>query len=295
MKRMCSVFCLLCLFVSATAIAAEEKLTNSSVIEMHKLGLGDGVLVEKIKNSTCAFDVSLDALKQLKDAGISDTVIQAMISAGAPKPTASDTTPAPPGDPNDPAAVHEAGVYWYSESNGQKKMTLIEPSVVSGTKGGFAFFAAYGQQASRKAVVDNLHAEVQMNTRRPVFYFYFEKTQAGLSQISRDAATGPQDFTLVKMEIKESKNERRFVIGKSGAFGSSSSGASKKAIQALGHEKISPGVYKITPNEDLPDGEYCFIYTGTTPLVGLNFAAGGGGKVFCFGVQSAEPYAKSRK
>ena len=87
MKKVALVLCFVCLFVSwlsTTAVAAEEKLTNASVVEMHKLGLGDGVVVEKIKNSACNFDVSLDALKQLKDGGISDPVIQAMIAAGSP-------------------------------------------------------------------------------------------------------------------------------------------------------------------------------------------------------------------
>lgn len=49
--------------------AAEETLNNASIVELQKLGLGDGVLLEKIKTSKCDFDTSLGGLKQLKEYG----------------------------------------------------------------------------------------------------------------------------------------------------------------------------------------------------------------------------------
>src|ERR1700679_1638030 len=48
--------------------AADEKLTNASILELQGLNLGDGVIIEKIKASKCDFDTSIAALKQLKEA-----------------------------------------------------------------------------------------------------------------------------------------------------------------------------------------------------------------------------------
>jgi hypothetical protein len=54
---------------------------------MVKAKLADSIVIQKIKSSTCEFDTSADALIKLKDAGVSDTVIQAMLAV--PPPTNS--------------------------------------------------------------------------------------------------------------------------------------------------------------------------------------------------------------
>jgi len=59
-------------------------LTNSGVMRMSKAHLGDGIIISKIKASACNFDTSVDALVKLKEAGVSDPVIQAMQDASPP-------------------------------------------------------------------------------------------------------------------------------------------------------------------------------------------------------------------
>ena len=61
--------------------APSEVLTNEEVIRMTVAKLPDSVIVTKIKNSTCKFDISTDGLIKLKQAGVSDAVIQAMTEA----------------------------------------------------------------------------------------------------------------------------------------------------------------------------------------------------------------------
>jgi len=61
--------------------APSEVLTNEEVIRMTVVKLPDSVIVTKIKNSTCKFDISTDGLIKLKQAGVSDAVIQAMTEA----------------------------------------------------------------------------------------------------------------------------------------------------------------------------------------------------------------------
>lgn len=67
---------------SPTTISApSEILTNEEVIRLTVAKLPDSVIVTKIKNSTCRFDISTDGLIKLKQAGVSDAVIQAMTEA----------------------------------------------------------------------------------------------------------------------------------------------------------------------------------------------------------------------
>src|ERR1700761_308547 len=100
----------------AGAVQAQDALNNKAVIDMHGLGLADTVLIDKIKTSKCNFDTSVDALKDLKAAGISGDVMSAMILASSQGSTSSaSATPAPAaaaaaapaGDPSDPNAMHE--------------------------------------------------------------------------------------------------------------------------------------------------------------------------------------------
>jgi hypothetical protein len=75
-------------------------LTNKDVIDLKNSGISDDVIVAKIKASACHFDTSVDDLKALKAAGISDAVMFAMVDT-TPKPSAAVpvapiAAPAPP-------------------------------------------------------------------------------------------------------------------------------------------------------------------------------------------------------
>jgi hypothetical protein len=60
---------------------ADAVLTNDDVVGMVKAGLSADIVVAKIKTAACAFDTSPAALKQLKDAGVPESVILAMVQA----------------------------------------------------------------------------------------------------------------------------------------------------------------------------------------------------------------------
>lgn len=70
--------------------SAAEVLTNQSVVDMVASGFGDALIISKIKASERRFDVSVEALKDLKEKGISDEIIKAMI--GTPEEGASGGT-----------------------------------------------------------------------------------------------------------------------------------------------------------------------------------------------------------
>jgi hypothetical protein len=62
--------------------AAQERLTNADVLQTLEMGLSEKLIVAKIQAaSDCAFDISLDAIKQLTANSVPDAVILAMVRA----------------------------------------------------------------------------------------------------------------------------------------------------------------------------------------------------------------------
>jgi hypothetical protein len=96
--------------------APAEVLTNSDVVKMVKVKLADGIIISKIKASACNFDTSVDALVKLKEAGVSDPVIQAMHDAQeAAKAPANEPAPSPEPQPGEaPAAAPVPGQMSFS-------------------------------------------------------------------------------------------------------------------------------------------------------------------------------------
>jgi hypothetical protein len=77
--RRCLAFLLVLLPLSAVPADA---LTVRDVIELSKANVGDEVLLALIDVERPVFTINADTLKQLKQSGVSDTVIIAMIRSG---------------------------------------------------------------------------------------------------------------------------------------------------------------------------------------------------------------------
>jgi hypothetical protein len=63
---------------------AAETLNNASIISMKKMKLASSVIKSKIATTPCVFATDVEALGKLKDAGVEDDVIEAMIAKSAP-------------------------------------------------------------------------------------------------------------------------------------------------------------------------------------------------------------------
>ena len=81
---------------------AKKTLTDIDVINMVNAGLADSTIVLDIQTSPTAFDTSPQALVFLQRGGVSQTVIDAMLTAAGGKPAPPATTPVPA--PANPAA-----------------------------------------------------------------------------------------------------------------------------------------------------------------------------------------------
>lgn len=275
-----AIVVVLSLAIPLQAQNGEEVLNNDSVITLSKAGLSSTIIVNKIRSSKTNFNMSTDELIRLKQARIPDEIVAAMFDATHRRSETTSTTgagDASKADPNDPNAAHEAGIYLLQMVDGKQKMVQLEPSVSKQQKtGGFLQSTlTYGiAKIKFKAALNGKTSALQINVRRPVFYFYFEVKNSGLSTSSY-YATNPNEFSLVKLDVKS--NTREVTVSQANAFGAQS-GTMDKAARAFTYEKIAPGVYKVTSQEDLTDGEYGFYNAaGVGPS--------GGAKIFDFSIK----------
>jgi hypothetical protein len=245
---------------TAARPARPEGLTDETIIALVRAGLGPETVVAKINATPGTYDTSTDALIRLKQAGVPDPVIAAMLKrssspvlAGA---AADNINP-------DPMVPHSPGIYMLDQ-RGSGRMVRIDPTVSNQTKTsniwGYAF--TYGLSSAKlKTVIPNASARVQAASRRPVFYFYFNQTGplASLADFSMSFAattTTPSEFSLVHFDQKRDHREAAVMsIG----LGSVKTGVSDKARIAFTYEDVAPGVFRVSPSTDLLPGEYGFI------------------------------------
>ncbi|MBI5205221.1 MAG: tetratricopeptide repeat protein [Nitrospirae bacterium] len=88
------------MFLLVMTASSAEILTNQTVVSMVKAGLGEELVISKIKNSQNQFDVSITGILKLKEEGVSEDIITAMIDsagnsgkAGASKQKAAVQSP----------------------------------------------------------------------------------------------------------------------------------------------------------------------------------------------------------
>jgi hypothetical protein len=77
------------LALPALAGQTQKPLTNADIVNMTKQGFEAALIVKDIQSSATNFDTSPQALIDLKNAGVDQSVIAAMLSAQAAKPSGS--------------------------------------------------------------------------------------------------------------------------------------------------------------------------------------------------------------
>ena len=95
-----SLAAILALVTILGAAQSQKKppLTNQDIVRMVKDKFSDSTIVKAIEANHTAFDVSASALIALKDSGVSQTVIEAMLSAATPKGANAAAKPAAKAD-----------------------------------------------------------------------------------------------------------------------------------------------------------------------------------------------------
>jgi hypothetical protein len=252
-------------------------MNNATVVALVRAGLGPEAIVAKINASAGSYDTSTNSLIALKQAGVPDSVMAAMLQRSASPVLSNAATDSTSPNPLDP---HAPGIYML-DSRGSGRMIRIDATVSNQTKlsniWGYAFTSGIASMKT-KTVIPNAVARVQATNQRPVFYFYFTQTGplANVSQFGSAfsaMASSPNEFSLVRLEQK--KDRREASIGTVGVFSGVKSGISDKARVSFSYEDVAPGVFKVTPDQTLAAGQYGFIHS-VTP--------GAGARIFDFSV-----------
>lgn len=291
---------------AVTEPAAKQALTNQDVVKMVQAGLGESVVMATLRTaSSTGFDLSPDALIALKKGGVSDAIVALMIDpkatpATAPAPvtipvlggTSADTRARVDSATAAPDLAREPGIYWDKGSVGAHNLMVLEPTVFSQAKSGGFFTSAltYGiKKINWKAVARGSAANLHISEPQPTFYFYFESKGSGLGNSGGGfggwlaTATSPNEFVLARVTSKS--RDRELVVGEFGAFGGSSGTRSKDTVD-IKIDRLSGGIYRVTPAQPLEPGEYCFFYAGGVSTIGFGPGAATG-RLFDFGIYEA--------
>lgn len=295
MKKQVILAALLC---ACGPAIAQEVLTNDTVLSLAQAGLGEQTLVAKIKGSPNSFDVSADRLIALKKAGLSDTLIASMIEASSRSGIAATSMAAASSDSPDPRLPHASGIYMLDETASPARMVRMDATSSNQTKsGGFLGYAlTYGIAKMKiNTVVAGAHARIESPRPRPRFYFFFDQANTSLSGGAPSsfwlggpaaAVTSPNEFSLVQFKMK--KDHREAAVG-SFNIGGAKAGVQDNQRVAMTYTDVRPGVFEVTPQQDLSPGEYGFIYsTVSGGGVGAYGAGATMSRIFDFSVSSAK-------
>jgi hypothetical protein len=279
------------------ADAPPKQITTVEIIKMLQNKIDEDVIITKVRKAHSPLDLSTDEMVELKKAGASPGLLKTLIDPDAPRyeGKSEGVETAVSAEPDNPLSPHAAGIYLYELVENKPKMTRIDPSSYK-LRQGSMIGAGFGVPIKQQAVLRGQSAKSETPNRKPTFYFYFDKLASGLGDAPGQVSS-PDAFTLGVFEVLKKENERRMVIGNYNVYSGGESGVESKFIRDLDFEKVSPGVFKIVPKDDLRNGEYGFYTPGNMPETAFGTFSTGG-KLFDFRVNGSpdtEPTPDSKK
>ena len=228
-----------------------KTLTNDAVVRMVKAGLGDDLIVQTIGTQPGQFTTDADALVELKQAGVSDRIISAMVNRGRIRLTPESPIVLP--------EVNEIGVYY---KDNQGRWQFIEPEIVHIKSGGFLkSTATHGIiKEDRNGHVDGRESKLLLP--RPVEFLIY--TPDGV-----DAS----EYELLKLRL--SSDHREFRIFTGGVIHSSDAGDRDKV--PIKPVRVAPHTYQFTLGADTYGTEYGLLPPGSGNIRN-------GGKIYTFAI-----------
>jgi hypothetical protein len=232
------------LFVAIASLAlAQEVLNNDSVTKMVKAGLGESLIVGMVQSQPGNYSLTADSLVKLKQQGVPDKVLAAMMAKGS-SPAA--TTPATPttaesSDTDLPPNI-EIGVYYKKAGKWQEML----PEVVNWKTGG-----VMKNIASAGIVKGDVNGHIEGPRSR--------NSVASPVEVLIYAPEGVAITEYQLLRLRENKGAREFRTVTGGVM-HVSGGATRDLVPFEG-KKVANRTYRITlPN--LGAGEYGFLPPG---------------------------------
>ena len=248
-------------------LSAQQGLNNDSIMRMVSAQLSDDVIVTTINASPGAYDTSPEGLIALKQAGVSDKVIAALVARSAP--ASPDSTAPSSSDASAPAAplppgVENVGAY-YKDSGGNWQ-PLPSEVVIFESGGLIKHFASAGlMKQDLNGLVGGMRSRLVVST--PLTFI-----------IHVPQGRTASDYELVRLHV--AGNNRQFQSVAGGLIHESSSGSIRDEID-FSSTQIGPSAYQIVLNNGLGDGEFGFLEPQDTSSPKTPASSG---KIFTFAI-----------
>jgi len=263
-----SVFSLVILFSAIIACAvpgtAQQVLNNDSIVKMAEAELSDDLIIQSINTQPGHYSLGANDLITLKQDGVSERVIAAMISRTSANHSGSGANTIAPVNVL-PEGVDEIGVYFKKENSVVDKWTAIEPEIVNYKSGGWVkSTATHGIiKQDRNGHVDGNASQLVLSPGTSFLLYVPE----GVS---------PVEYQLLRFRINSNNREFRSQTG--GVF-HSETGAQRDNVSFTA-QKIGPRLYQFTLASDTPKGEYGILPPGMINQANASRA----GKIYTFAI-----------
>jgi hypothetical protein len=231
------------LFLVLCPLLIAQAMNNDSVIKMVKAGLTDDVIVATINSTAGAYDASPDGLIALKQAGVSDKVIAAIVAKASPTQAPGTAAPQPPSTAPQvplPEGTKDVGIYYKDGGAWQP----VNWEVVIFESGGVVKHVA-----SAGLIKEDLNGVIGGARSRLIVNLparFILHVPDGVS---------PLDYRLVHLHVNGNNRQFRSAAGE---LGHESSGPVRDDVEFTTRE-IGPSAYEVVINGDLGDGEYGFV------------------------------------
>jgi len=241
LARISLAFLLLAAGVARSRAAVEPALTNSAVVDLCKAGLGDDLVIAKIKQApNVDFQLDTDSLLALRKQGVSSEVVKAMLE----KTTARPVVNLPPA-PFAAGIPGRSGGAVLSTKDGEFPLTLRMGDL---TTTGFAFVQM------RYLNVSGIHSPTRTN----------DHGCSILVNSDIDPATSDQ-FQVVILDTDDDDKIRSMRLGRGSAFREGMRDFLAVDSDYVVHYTTQPAgtnTFRIIPSSPLAPGEYGVLTGG---------------------------------
>jgi hypothetical protein len=222
---------------------------------MTTAGIEEATIVKLIETVRTQFDTSAAALITLKNAGVGNRVIDAIVSAGLRKAGTplSGLYPQP----------EDVGVY----VNLRERLVPLKVEIITWRSGGVLKRALTFSRGHLNGLVHQPMSALRLDSSLEFIVYCAEGVSA-------------EEYQLLRFWEKKDRREFRLVTG--GVI-HASSGAAMNAVK-LDIDKLGSRLYRIKSSYPLPKGEYGFLPPGAV----LSASAASGGKMYTFGVTGTQ-------
>lgn len=271
---------------SLSVNAQNEAVTNQSVLDLLKEGFSSEEIIGAIENSstrTITFDINY--MRDLKAAGATQeltTYLQKIAKTDNGYEGVVLWNPAGGGKPvkvyrtnfekeeksfNLGTIAAIAGAAWgVGSAVSGRSIGAGEAAAVTG---GALLMASTGKDV-QKLVIPGSTSKVKTGTQ-PVFRFFFnhdsgqsfKQDASNAYEMVMNSIQSPNEFQLIKMQVKESKKGGRRLFPKSMSYtvaGFEGTNASTREMVNFEINTINNNTFEVTFPQPLEPGEYCFFY-----------------------------------